>query len=84
MFDTCVARENEKGRHNPNQYMSLAPLSADLFQSESVLAYIVIHQYLAILRFSRHQIIAIPSNPPFCRLQSSYIARVQDNFSASS
>ena len=41
-------------------------ISADLFQSESVLAYIVIDPYLAILRFSRHQNIAIPPN----RLQS--------------
>ena len=37
-------------------------ISADFFQSKSVPAYIVIHQYLAILRFSRHQIIAIPYN----------------------
>ena len=43
-------------------------ISADLFQRESVLAYIAIDQYLAILRFSRHQIIAIPCNLPSCRL----------------
>ena len=54
--------------------------SADLFQSESVLDYIVIKQYLAILRLSRHQIIAIPCNIPSCRLQSTYTIIVLDNF----
>ena len=44
--------------------------STALSQSESVLAYIVIHQSLVRIRFSKHQIIAIPSNLPFCELQS--------------
>ena len=35
-------------------------LSADLFQSRGVLDYIVIHQYLRIPRYGRHQIIATP------------------------
>ena len=59
-------------------------VSADLLQSESVLDYIVISQYLAILRFSRHQTVAIPCNIPSCKLQASYSVRVQDHFLASS
>ena len=46
-------------------------LSADLFQSESVLAYIVIHPYLAILQNPISHI-AIPCNLPFCKLPSSF------------
>ena len=47
-------------------------------RASSVLDYPAIHQYLAILSSSRLQIIAIPSNPPFCRLLSSYTVKEQD------
>ena len=48
-------------------------ISADLFQSESVLAYIVINQYFAILQ-TPISTTAIPCNLSSCRLQSTYTA----------
>ena len=54
--------------HSPHIY-----ISADLSQSESVLDYIVINQYLAICRL-QSAITAIPCNLPFCNLQSTYTA----------
>ena len=64
-----------QNKHRYTMYIYIC-ISADVFQSESVLDCIVINQYIAILRFSKHQIIAILCNLPSCSLQSSYTVRV--------